>query len=264
MWNSKKVQLHFGLEKPVRILHLTDTHIVLSYEDECEENKAFAVWRKPVFDVSDASPIQIMEEGMEYGEEFDCTVITGDVVDNYSAANYDEMRRIFAGKDFMFTIGNHEYLQPVRHKTRTHEHLDGKKELWDELQSIFPRDIGFDSRIVGGVNMITADNAQMCWSRAQYDRFKEEVAKGYPILIFTHCPVYYATPTYHDHMVKYGFSEEEIQLAYKVHDYLLNEPLIKGFFAGHCHLYQDKPYGGKPCYLTGALFNRDLTEITID
>ena len=118
--------------------------------------------------------------------------------------------------------------------------------------------------IVGGVNVITADNAQMCWSKRQYDRFKEEVAKGYPILIFTHCPVYYATPTYHDHMIKYGFTEEQIQLAYEVHDYLVNEPLIKGFFAGHCHLWQDTPYAGKPCYLTAALFNRELTEITID
>lgn len=264
MWNAKKVQLHFGLEKPVRILHLTDAHIVLAYENECEENKAFAVWRQPVFDVSGETPSRLMEMGLEYGKEFDCTVVTGDVVDNYSAANYDEMRRIFAGKDYMFTVGNHEYLQPVRHKTRTHEHLDGKREVWDEMQSIFPNDIGFDSRIVGGVNIITADNAQMAWTQWQYDRFREEVAKGYPILIFTHCPVYYATPTYHGHMVKYGHTEEQIQLAYEVNDYLLREPLIKGFFAGHCHLYQDQPYGGKPCYLTGALFQRELTEIVID
>lgn len=264
MWNSKKVQLHFGLEKPVRILHLTDAHIVLANEDECEENRAFAAWRQPVFDVSGETPSRLLEAALEYGNAFDCTVLTGDAVDNYSVANYDEMRRIFAGKDFMFALGNHEYLQPVRHARRAHERIEGKRELWDELQSIFPEDLEISSRIVGGVNLITADNAQMCWSKRQFERFKEEVAKGYPILLFTHCPVEYATPKYQDHMYRYGFTDEEVQFAYQVNDYLINEPLIKGFFAGHCHLYQDQPYGGKPCYLTGALFQRELTEIEID
>ena len=265
MWNAKQVHLHFGLEKPVRILHLTDAHIVLANEDECESNKAFAAWRYPGFlKVAGCDPVLLMEQAMEYAEGFDFTVITGDVVDNYSVANYDEMRRIFKDKDFLFALGNHEYLQPVRHDVRTHERIEGKKELWDELQSIFANDIEIDSRIVGGVNIVTADNAQMCWTQKQYDRFKEEVAKGYPILLFTHCPVYYATRTYQDHMFRYGFTEKEVQLAYEVNDYLVNEPLIKGFFAGHCHLYQDKPYEGKPCYLTDALYNHGLTEITID
>ena len=76
MWNAKQVHLHFGLEKPIRILHLTDAHIVFANGDECEANKAFAVWRKPVFDVSGETPSRLLEMGLEYGREFDCTVIT--------------------------------------------------------------------------------------------------------------------------------------------------------------------------------------------
>lgn len=273
MWKANKVSLHFGLEKPVRILHLTDVHILLAYDHESDAHKSFTAKRAPLFEVSGRSPSELLEEAMDYGKEFDCTVVTGDVVDCVSEANYDEMRRIFSGRDFMFTLGSHEYIQMHRHEVRTHEHRDSKKEMWDELQSIFSADIGFDSRIVGGVNVITADNATFAWSEVQYKRFREEVAKGYPILIFTHTPLHmpknaaldmYATADCHDHMVRYGFSEEEIQLSREVTDYLVNEPLVRGFFAGHCHLTMEKPYRGKPCYFTGALFQKELTEITID
>lgn len=270
MWKANKVQFHFGLEKPVRILHLTDVHIVMAYDHESDAHKSFVAKRAPIFDVSGYSPSQLLENALEYGKDFDCTVVTGDVVDCVSEANYDEMRRIFAGKDFMYTLGSHEYIQMHRHAVRTHEHRDSKKEMWDELQSIFPRDIAFDSRIVGGVNIITADNATFAWSEYQYKRFREEVAKRYPILIFTHTPMHMpgdtgaAVADLHDHMIRYGFSEEEIQLSREVTDYLVNEPLVRGFFAGHCHMTVERPYRGKPCYFTGALFNKELTEITID
>lgn len=271
MWNVNRVHLHFGLEKPVRILHLTDVHIMKVYEDESEAHQKFAAWRIPVFEVPGSSPSRLLEEALDYGKDFDCTVVTGDVVDCVSKANYDEMRRIFAGNDCMFTLGSHEYIQMHRHAERTHEHRDSKQEMWEELQSIFPGDIGFDSRIVGGVNIITADNASFAWTQDQYDRFREEVAKGYPILIFTHTPMQMPsgdkmvdTASCHGHMRKYGYSEEEIRLSNEVTDYLANEPLVRGYFAGHCHLVFDAPYRGKPCYATGALFTRDLTEITID
>lgn len=271
MWKVNKVRLHFGLEKPIRILHLTDVHIVKAYEDESDAHKAFAAWRTPVFEVSGSSPTQLLEEAMEYAKDFDCTVVTGDVVDYVSRAGYDEMRRIFAGKDLMFCPGSHEYLQVERHAVRTHERVEAKAEMWEELQSIFPGDIGFDSRIVGGVNLITADNATFAWTQYQYDRFREEAAKGYPILIFTHTPmqmpsrgVMVETATCHGHMQKYGYSEEEIRLSDEVNEFLVKEPLVKGFFAGHCHLVFDDPYRGKPCFATGPLFTRDLTEIIID
>lgn len=264
MWNSSKVHVHLGLEKPIRILHLTDIHIVLANDDESDAHKAFAAWRQPVFDVSGSTPSQLLEEALDYGKSFDCTVITGDVVDNVSQGNFDEMRRIFKDRDFMFCIGNHEYLQVERHQVRTHECIAAKEEMWDELQSIFKHDIGFDSRIVGGVNLITVDNALLAWTKDIYEKFQAEVAKGYPILVFSHAPVECCTERYRGHLQRYGYTEEEIELSLRITEYLGNEPMIKGFFAGHCHMYKDAPFHGKPNYWAGALFNRELTEITID
>ena len=273
MWKANQVQFHFGLERPVRILHLTDAHIVDAYEHESEAHQKFVTWRKRVFEIPDSTPAKVLEEAMDYGKQFDCTVVTGDVVDCVSEANYDEMRRIFAGRDFMFTLGSHEYIQMHRHAVGTHEHRDSKAEMWDELQKMFVGDMAFDSRIVGGVNIITADNASFAWTEYQYRRFREEVAKGYPILIFTHTPMHmphsktgemYLTKDCYNQMTRYGFSEEEIQLSREVTDFLVNEPLVKGFFAGHCHLSMDTSYQGKPCYLTGALYQKELTEIIVD
>lgn len=271
MWKINRVRLHLGAEAPVRILHLTDPHLVCVGDEENASRRAFAAWRKPVFDLGDDTPVALLEAAMEYSRQFDCTVITGDVVDYFSDAGCAEMRRIFAGYDPMFCVGNHEYLQAERHETRTHEHLDGKKEVWDALQSVFGHDIGIDSRIVGGVNLITADNAQFAWTEEQYEFFRMQVAKGVPILLFTHVPMHMPsrdgmkdTSTCHGHMRKYGFTDEQIALSSEVTEFLVREPLVKAFFAGHCHLTLDCPYRGKPCYITGGLFTRDLTEILID
>ena len=271
MLRIKPIRFHCGLQKPVRILHLTDVHITLADEQDSDAEKQFAERRTEVF--QDASsvpetPSQLLEEAMEYAKQFDCTVITGDVIDNFCHANLEETRRILSGKDYMFALGNHEYIQVSRLPSRTHESLEAKAECMDVLRTVFPGDLTFDSRIVGGVNVITADNALLAWSGEQYDRFRQEAAKGYPMLIFTHVPLILPEGQRIDqlegHMLRYGYTQEDIALTREVNDYLIDEPLVKGFIAGHCHMNADCEYRGKPCYLIGGLFDAIAAEIVID
>ena len=104
-FKSETVNLHFGLEKPVRILHVTDVHLSLADDVDGDSMKEHARERRREF-VKEASyperdPQGYFEEAMEYSKEFDCTVITGDVIDFISHANCQTAKKILAGKDYM-------------------------------------------------------------------------------------------------------------------------------------------------------------------
>lgn len=106
-----QIHLHFGLEKPIRILHLTDVHLSLSDERNNEDMIPYAAKRRDVFfreaEFPERDPVGYLKEAMDYAKEFDCTVFTGDVVDFNTYKNYDTVKEILAGKDYMFCPGNH-------------------------------------------------------------------------------------------------------------------------------------------------------------
>ena len=263
-FDSNKIELHLGLEKPVRILHLTDIH--LSLADERNENMIqYAAGRRNTFfkegNFPERDPVGYLEDAMEYAKGFDCTVITGDMVDFVTYANYDMAGKILAGKDYLFCAGNHEFTP----KPGT-DSMELKRGSWDYIQSHFRGNMHIESRIVGGVNIIAADNGFRLWTKEQLDLIKGEVARGLPILIFCHVPIAddMMTTEGKDSARKLGYTEEEILQSVETAQYLRDEPMIKAFFAGHGHHNQYWDFHGKPSYMTGGLFKGILGEITID
>ena len=80
-------------------------------------------------------------------------MITGDLVDFNTYKNYDVAKELLAGKDYMFCAGNHEFTP----KPGT-DSMELKRGSWDYIQSHFRGNMHIESRIVGGVNIIWADN----------------------------------------------------------------------------------------------------------
>ncbi len=120
---SKVVNFHFGLKKPIRILHITDAHLSLADDVDGDEMKEYAARRRNVFfneaNFPERDPVGYLEEAMEYSKEFDCTVFTGDVLDCTSHANLETVKRVLAGKDYMFCAGNHEFCPKVAFERKT-------------------------------------------------------------------------------------------------------------------------------------------------
>jgi len=261
-----KIHFHFGLEKPVRILHLTDVHLSLSDERNKEDMIPYAAGRRNTFfqegNCPERDPVGFLEEAMEYSKDFDCTVFTGDVVDFNTYKNYDVAKEILAGKDYMFCAGNHEFTPKPGIDS-----YDLKRDSTDYIQSHFRGDMFFESRLVGGVNIVAADNGYTTWTEKQYEQLKAEVAKGYPILLFTHVPIHpdlLKKEWYGDRPIKLGGTQEDIDTSVKVMEYLAQEPLFKGFCGGHWHVNSFIDYVGKPCYVVGGLFKGIVGEITVD
>ena len=258
------ITLHLGIEKPIRILQLTDVHLSLADDKDAEGMKAHAAERRREFckeaGYPERDPVGYFEEAMEYSKNFDCTVITGDVIDFVSHANCETARNILLGRDYMFCAGNHE----VCPKVGKPDSFERKEKITDEIQTIFRGDMIFESRIVGGVNVIAIDNSYYTWTEAQLEKLKFEVARGLPCILFCHVPLTYHNMRHEPSHKDLGVSEEYKRFVLSVNEYIINEPMIKAVFSGHMHITGVTDIGEKKDYTLGALFKGIVGEITID
>ncbi len=263
-FQSNIVRFHFGLSKPVRILHITDIHLSLADDTDGEDMKRHARERRKTF-VEEAGyperdPVGYLQEAMEYAKEFDCTVITGDMLDFTSHANCKTAKEILAGKDYLFCAGNHEFCP----KVGIPDSFARKREKFDEIQSLFRGSMTFESRIVGGVNVISIDNGYYLWTEEQFRVLQAEVAKGMPCLLFCHCPLTEKYLWHEPNHPDLTAGEDEIELTRKVTNYIINEPAIKAVFSGHYHKNGTEVLGEKTGYILGGLFKGIVGEIEID
>ena len=263
-FRSNIIELHLGLEKPVRILQLSDVHLSLADDDDGDDMKAHAAKRRKTFfeeaQFPERDPMGYFEDAMEYAKAFDCTVITGDVLDFVSHANCEMAKRILAGKDYMFCAGNHEFCP----KVGTPDSFERKDRIIGDVQSFFRGNMVFESRIVGGVNVIAIDNSYYIWTEEQFEKLKHEVSRGMPCIMFCHTPLTAANmrhePSHHD----LGVSDDIIEFTRTVTDYIINEPMIKAVFSGHYHNNWVEELGEKKGYVLGGLFKGIVGEIIID
>lgn len=263
-FKSNQIHLHVGLQKPVRILHLTDVHISLADDLDGDDMKYHAMRRRKTFveeaEYPERDPIGYLEDAMEYAKGFDCTVITGDVLDFTSHANCETAKRLLAGKDYLFCAGNHEFCP----KVGVPDSFARKAEKFEDIQSLFRGDMAFESRIVGGVNVIAMDNSYFTWTADQFEKLRAEVARGLPCIVFCHCPLTAAHMRHEPHHPDLTVSDEEVAFTRSVTQYIVEEPAIKAVFSGHYHNSATEVLGEKTGYILGGLFKGIVGEITID
>lgn len=264
-FNSNVIKLHFGLEKPIRILHITDAHLSLADDVDGDEMKAHAAKRRKTFFneayAPERDPVGYLEEAMEYSKDFDCTVITGDLLDFTSHANREIAKKILAGKDYMFCPGSHEFCP----KVGVPDSWETKDRVFDEIQALFRGNMTFESRIVGGVNVITMDNSYYTWTEEQFEKLKFEVSRGLPCLIFCHSPL--TNVGLNHELVSVNpnliLTDEVKTLTYKMTDYIVTEPMIKAVFSGHWHANRTEQIGEKTGYILGSLVKGIVGEIVV-
>ena len=263
-FQSNVTRLHFGLPKPIKILHITDVHLSLADDIDGDDMKEHAALRRNTFfkegGFPERDPVGYLEDAMEYSKSFDCTVITGDVLDFTSHANCKMAKNILAGKDYMFCAGNHEFCP----KVGIPDSFDRKSEIFDCIQSNFRGNMDFESRIVGGVNIIAIDNSYFIWTEEQFEKLKFEVSRGLPCVIFCHTPITHKHMRHDPHHKDLAVADEVVEFTRKVNDFIINEDTIKAVFAGHLHKNGEEDLGNKKGYVLGALFKGIVGEIIID
>ena len=244
-----KNTLNVGLEKPLKVLHVTDTHI--GRADERDNERKHALAKR----LGSSEREQYFHEQLDYAEEnCDLLVHTGDLIDFTSQANFDFARTILSREKVFFAAGNHEFSQYVG---EAYEDRAYKMNSFREMMPGLGAPLFFNARILGGINFVSIDDSYHQFEDWQITRLKKEIAKGLPIILCLHAPLFEQS-LYDYHVSRSGEGtssylvgcDEEHLLSYsefravqqrpdgatmRMIDLIKSEPLIKGILTGHLH-----------------------------
>ena len=251
--------IELGLDAPVKLLQITDVHLTAFDDQDPPSQKELLGRRYEAFrrsgEYPPLDPDQYLCEALDLAEkEGALPILTGDIIDLHSIGNVNLFRRIIKGRDVMFTPGGHEHQRICR---RTMEEEGDYAEVMQKtLAAEFPEfDLGLESRIIGGVNIITANNSLDYYNADTVDKFFCQLERGYPIVVFSHDPIndklMGLTESYHPNVT---LTEEEYRISNRMRDAILHDPRVITTFSGHWHRQEDGVVEGKMHYVTPGLF----------
>lgn len=266
-----------GLEKPFSVLHISDVHLTAAYPYENRKKQTLQEKRTQTFG---GRQEEALRDSLAWAKDnVDYVVVTGDLIDWQSEANFDLVRKYF-GEGMTGSMGNHEFSsdmwlsEPKGTKDEAYKDLTRAK-----LQEVYPFDLQIHSQVVNGVNFITLDNVYGYVIQSQVDAFKAEAAKGLPIVLCCHVPfhtddTWRVTQRFWSHQNE-KFTDGSVPEAtgdYRVQKedavtrdfiaYLKEEPLLKAILAGHEHLTMEDRFSPTATqYLVGGNFMFQAREV---
>ena len=266
-----RTEIPIGIEKPIRFLHVTDTHIT-------RDDPSGGHRRADVFNIDYENCAEdYFLQAIDYAKKEKIPVLhTGDMIDFLSKGNFDFMDRYFADLDYMYAAGNHDFCHWVGRAKEDYAYK------WEKMKEIAPHvasNLYFDSRVIDGVNFVTLDDSYYLISDGQTEMLRAEAAKGYPIVLAMHVPLYtkalaekvmqknpcaYVTGAPEELLVTYP-EDRRIQqtpdaATLRAIDYILGEPLIKALITGHTHLDLVDTVAGKPQITTRGSYEGAVRE----
>lgn len=272
MLTIEKNTIRIGLEKPLKVLHITDSHIPFCCDSDPE------AMHRQRRERDEEGSVLALKEQMAYGESCcDIIVHTGDLIDFISKPCLEFARDFLKNDRLLFIAGNHEYstYEPAM------EDMTFRISSLQKMGGGLGVDMFFNSRIVGGVNFVGIDDSYHQVEDGQLIRLKREAAKGYPIILFMHAPLYEealyrksyefwngeiavvnSDERLHPEVI--GDMAEPYPSTKAFYEYVTGEPLIKAVLAGHLHFsFESLLPGGTPQYVTGLGSEGNARELTI-
>ena len=273
--NILKTEIKIGIEKPFKILHMTDSHIT--------RDDPFDGGRRRTFDVHyEGCAEDYYFEALAYARKKSMPILhTGDLIDFFSKGNFDFIRDHFSDVDYMYAAGNHDFCHMLGEAKEDYAY---KWEKILEIAPYFRCNLYFDARVINGVNIVTLDNSYYFITKGQTELLRAEAAKGYPILLAMHVPLYAEQQARiaREEGVECAYlcgAPEELLATYSEYrrtqqtpdhatreaiDYIKNEPLVRAVIAGHTHRNLDEMLTERiPQYTTGGSYEGFVREITV-
>jgi 3',5'-cyclic AMP phosphodiesterase CpdA len=244
-----KTPIHIGIPTPIRLMHMTDTHLYLADMRDGERKVKLAQNRTRHF----AHPEKTLAFAGEIAKQENLTILhTGDLIDFVSIANLELAKQFTDEHDVFLAAGNHEFSLYVG---EAKEDAAYRNQSLETVQKAFKNDIRMSSRVIGGVNFIALDNGYYLFDAEQLAFLKEESKKGLPIVLLIHNPIH-EMPLYHimrannpcaylvdvpeelmqDYPADRFAQQKADDITRETVEYIKTEPLIKAIIAGHIHM----------------------------
>jgi len=285
--NLEKTTIRIGIEKPFKLLHVTDTHICMADERDDERKQQLAVNRAKAFEGdTPGCCLEYYKQSCAFAREQGALLVhTGDLFDFVSEKHLEIAPQLLSmPDDYFMAVGNHEYSLYVG---EAFEDETYKMQSFDRVQASMPRyNLRFDSRIVNGVNLIAIDNVYYDFSEQALEFLKKEAAKGLPMILFFHTPLY--TPEIYDEAMNKRNQSScgvvgvpiDLMQSYSDHrfrqqvctpqtrrfiDYMLSLDLVKAVVAGHMHFSHESALeNGVMQYVTGGQYQNIARLICVE
>lgn len=274
-----KSTLEIGLERPVRLLHVTDTHMGLCDARDDARKQALAARMED----KSAGTIAYLEEQLAYARAHcDLLVHTGDLMDFVSQANMEKAREVLRLPNVFFIAGNHDYSQYVG---EAWEDMAYRMNSYRSMGEGLGVNMFFNARTVGGVNLVGIDNCYHQVEDWQTERLSMEVRKGLPIVLMLHVPIFeeslyafsmsrwgdgsaYIMGCDEAHLLPYpefrAMEQRPSEATKRFVEYVNHAPAIRAVLAGHVHFsFESRLPGGMMQYVTDGGFRGAAREITI-
>ena len=184
----EKTSVQVGLKQPIKVLHITDSHLTLINESDCAAKKALAQSRASAMEQFPGSSVHFLQEALAYGKE-NCDLIahTGDLTDFVSFGNSAYASRFLKEEKVFFIAGNHEYSQYVGEAWEDDAY---RMNSYMQIKDAFGVPLRFASRVCGGINFVGVDNGYYRFEDWQLQRLRMEEEKGLPVVLLLHDPLY--------------------------------------------------------------------------
>ena len=236
----------------VKIMHATDLHFNYINEKDFDNEEVMLTIRHRFWNANGAAVIST-KKIMEYGKNFDQTVITGDVLDYLSFGAMELMDKYVWDKDpnVLVSVGGHEFLYQMQTGVKDKTPLENRYKI---VADFWRHDIYYTSKILKDkVMVIQLDNSQHKYWEHQVEKLENDIntarKNGYVVLIFQHDPLCTGNPedtnvqavreydgefyNFYEKSVGHDLSDEATAKMYAL--LTENADVIKGFFCGHLH-----------------------------
>lgn len=259
------------IKKPMKVVHIADTHLFKDDERgipyQVYSNRMAKAYNQTTHFKSQAKthPEEAFEQALEFAKKVNADVITlvGDIFSFPSEAAIEWVLSKLkeTGIPYLYTAGNHDW-----HYEGMEGPLDSLRDTWIEkrllplYQGSHPLMAAYD---IKGIRFLAIDNSTYEINEKQLVFFKKQVASGMPLVLLTHIPMYApgkgiyfgcgnpnwgaATDRNYKFEKRPKWPEAgHTQTTVNFHKEVFNAPNLLGVFAGHIHRNSIEIINGKP------------------
>ena len=264
----RKLKIKVGAKRPFSMLHISDSHLVLTDSRNDEKKAQLAKFRNREFPWA----ALYHERLIAYANKNHLPIIhTGDMIDFLSEMGLDYVVEAFSRGEWITSCGNHEFANYMGWFGPEKEDAEFQSKYFTQVQEAFPDNLSFTARVINGVNFITLDDSFYFITQEQWDNVAAEFAKGLPVVMMMHIPFY--TPKLYDHTSHGGkkFSylcgapsdtEREDTLTQLFVKWLKEQPQLKAILTGHLHEFWQEQFSHTAVqYVVGGAFKGEAYHI---
>ena len=180
-----------GLERDLKILQLTDSHMAVGDERDPDAAEHVARLRESFQQRTPGgvSAREVFDQALKRGaqEQIDAAVLTGDIthLPTFAAIEIIQQGLKELSVPSLYTLGNHDW-----HLSHLESSEATRRDYYPRFHGLTGGSPSHQVLELGGVRLITLDNSTYQVNAEQLAFLRQQLAVGQPCLLFVHIPLW--------------------------------------------------------------------------